>query len=271
MAQNTADASAASTGAHRYGPVQEGTDRGAMINEINELRSSLAQTRGEAHQAFNNQHQTLALEARQELERQAAGYATAAQMHDDAVQRQSRDMISHEAATWNTRHTQAMTTAEGDLARIQLQEQSAQLSVHNLRSELQQSQGHSSMLMEAASSSSDSARAAAAGEQQLEAKLQEQRLQLNVAEHNADVQTKEIVKAEEQLAKLQDLRTEVERRGEHIEKTRVFNDGQTLRYNENVLQHKQEIQGLQLNLGDSSYAAEILQQKVSQVEMSLGT
>ena len=117
MAQNTADASAASTVAQRYGPVQEGTD----INEINELRSAIVRTRGEAHQALNDQHQTLTLEARQELERQAAGYATAAQMHDDAVQRQSRDMISHEAAACNTRHAQAMTTAEGDLARIQLQ------------------------------------------------------------------------------------------------------------------------------------------------------
>ena len=123
--------------------------------------------------------------------------------------------------------------------------------------------------MVAASSSADSARAAETGEQQVEAKLQVQRLQLNVAEHNAAVQTKEIIKAEEQLAKLQELRTEIERRGEHIEKTRVFNDGQSLRYIENVLQHKQEIQGLQLKLGDSSYTAEILQQQISQMEMSL--
>ena len=65
MALNTADASAASSGAHRCGPVNEGTYRGAMINEINELRSTLAQTRGEAYQALNDQHQTLALEARQ--------------------------------------------------------------------------------------------------------------------------------------------------------------------------------------------------------------
>ena len=64
MAQNTADASAASTVAQRYGPVQEGTDRGAMINEIHELRNSVVNIRGEAHQALSDQHHTLALEAK---------------------------------------------------------------------------------------------------------------------------------------------------------------------------------------------------------------
>ena len=75
MAHNPADAPAAlpmPTSAQRYGPVQDGTDRGAMISEIHELRTSLSQVRGEAHQALNDQHHTLALEARQELDRQAA-------------------------------------------------------------------------------------------------------------------------------------------------------------------------------------------------------
>ena len=46
-------------------------------------------------------------------------------------------------------------------------------------------------------------------------------------------------------------------------------DGQTSRYNEDMRMHKQEIQGFQLKLGDSSHAAEILQQKISQMETSI--
>ena len=139
MAQNSADASAASTVAQRYGPVQEGTDRGAMIDEINDLRTTVVNIRGEAHQALTDQHHTLALEAKQEFDRQAASYATSAQMHTDAIQNQSRDMLLQETTAWNKRHHHMMATAEGDLARIQLVEQHAQTSVVNLHSELEQS------------------------------------------------------------------------------------------------------------------------------------
>ena len=243
--------------AQRYGPVQDGAERGALISEIHELRTSLTNTRGEAHQALMDQHNTLAFEAQQALENQAAGYT------------QARDMLAHETVAWTARYSNAVTTAEGNLANLQGQEQIASTAVHNLRSELEQSQGHTSQLMHAATSSTDIIRAAEAGEQQLEAELHEQRLQLNVAEHKSAAQTKEIVQAEEQVAHLQGMKGELDRRGQHIEQTRVYADGQTSRYNEDMRTHKQEIQGLQLKLGDSSHVAEVLQQKISQMETSI--